>query len=43
MIDCYGDINNLTNYKLFDDTCTPDFCGIYLTDDGEYFINIGPE
>lgn len=43
MIDCFGDINNLTNYQLFDDTCTPDFCGIHLTDDGEYFINIGPE
>lgn len=38
----YDDISNLTKYNLFDDTCTPDFCGIHLTDEG-YFINIGPE
>lgn len=38
----YDNISNLTKYNLFDDTCTPDFCGIHLTDEG-YFINIGPE
>ena len=39
-----GDINKLTNYHVFEDTCTPDFCGINLIEDtGEYFIGIGPE
>ena len=40
--DRYEDISNLTKYNLFDDTCTPDFCGIHPTDEG-YFVNIGPE
>ena len=42
-----GDISGLTYYDIFDDTCTPDFCGIYLIEDstennGAYFVNIGP-
>ena len=48
MIDCYhGNMHQLTNIDLFDSTCTPDFCGIHLIEEGEnageYFINIGPE
>ena len=48
MIDCYhGNMHQLTNIDLFDTTCTPDFCGIYLIEEGEnageYFINVGPE
>ena len=43
-----GDISKLTNYHVFEDTCTPDFCGILLMEEseenvGEYFIGIGPE
>ena len=42
-----GDISKLTNYHVFEDTCTPDFCGIHLLDEGEhigeYFVEIGPE
>jgi hypothetical protein len=38
-----GDIGKLTNYHIFEDTCTPDFCGIHQTEDGSYFIEIGPE
>ena len=43
-----GDTSHLTKYHLFNDVCTPDFCGIHLMEDteenyGEYFINIGPE
>ena len=41
--DC--DISHLTNLDLFDTTCTPDFCGIHLSEENpdEYFIGIGPE
>jgi hypothetical protein len=43
-----GDVNKLTNYHVFEDTCTPDFCGIHLMEEenenkGEYFVGIGPE
>ena len=39
-----GDISKLKNYDVFEDTCTPDFCGIHLMEDsGEYFVEIGPE
>ena len=39
-----GDINDLINHHVFEDTCTPDFCGINLTEEtGEYFVGIGPE
>ena len=43
-----GDISKLTNYCVFEDTCTPDFCGINLMEKstknpGEYFVSIGPE
>ena len=42
-----GDISKITNYHVFEDTCSPDFCGIYLIDEGEnmgeYFVEIGPE
>ena len=42
------DISKLTNYHVFEDTCTPDFCGINLMeedneDKGTYFVGIGPE
>jgi hypothetical protein len=41
------DISKLTNYHVFEDTCSPDFCGINLIDEGEnkgeYFVEIGPE
>ena len=40
---CDGDISQLTNYHLFDDTCYPDFCGLELMESGEYFVSIGPE
>jgi hypothetical protein len=41
--DC--DISHLTKIDLFDTTCTPDFCGIHLSQENpdEYFIGIGPE
>jgi hypothetical protein len=41
--DC--DISHLINLDLFDTTCTPDFCGIHLSEENpdEYFIGIGPE
>lgn len=42
-----GDSSKLTNYHVFEDTCTPDFCGITRIDEGEnagkYFVEIGPE
>ncbi len=43
-----GDISKLINYHVFEDTCSPDFCGIHLIEEigdhlGEYFVNIGPE
>jgi hypothetical protein len=39
-----GDINELINHHVFEDTCTPDFCGLNLTEEtGEYFVGIGPE
>ena len=42
-----GDSSKLINYHVFEDTCSPDFCGISLIEEGnnkgEYFINIGPE
>ena len=39
-----GDISKLKNYDVFEDMCTPDFCGINLMEDsGEYFVGIGPE
>lgn len=39
-----GDIHELTNHHVFEDTCTPDFCGLNLTEEtGEYFVGIGPE
>jgi hypothetical protein len=44
-----GDVSRLTNYHVFEDTCTPDFCGILLITEsggenaGEYFVQIGPE
>lgn len=42
-----GDISKLINYDVFEDTCTPDFCGLELIKEGEnineYFIGIGPE
>jgi hypothetical protein len=38
------DISELTNYHVFEDTCTPDFCGLELNEEsGEYFVGIGPE
>ena len=42
-----GDISGLRQFDVFDDTCTPDFCGIRLVDDddennGSYFVDIGP-
>jgi hypothetical protein len=42
------DVSKLTNYHVFEDTCTPDFCGIHFMEDsdenkGTYFIGIGPE
>ena len=47
MIECYNDcdITHLKKLDLFDNTCTPDFCGIQLSeeDPNEYFIEIGPE
>ena len=45
IIDYYnGDITKLTNYDVFTDICTPDFCGLDLnTETGEYMILIGPE
>ena len=39
-----GDTSKLTNYDVFTDTCTPDFCGLELMEEtGMYFVNIGPE
>lgn len=40
-----GNRHKLTNYHVFEDTCTPDFCGIHLSEenDNEYFVGIGPE
>ena len=47
MMECYNDcdISHLTKIEIFDSTCTPDFCGIHLSEEnnGEYFIGIGPE
>jgi hypothetical protein len=41
--DC--DISRLTKIDLFDTMCTPDFCGIHLSEENpdEYFIGVGPE
>lgn len=39
--DMGGDIDELTNYHLLDDTCTPDFCGLE-ENEGEYIVCIGP-
>jgi len=41
--DC--DISHLKKIDIFDTTCTPDFCGIHLSEENsdEYFIGIGPE
>ena len=39
-----GDVNELTNHHVFEDTCAPDFCGLNLMEEtGEYFVGIGPE
>lgn len=47
MIECYNDcdISHLTKIEIFDSTCTPDFCGIHLSEENqcEYFVGIGPE
>lgn len=45
VIDSYeGNINKITKYDVFTDTCTPDFCGLQLDEKtGEYFVSIGPE
>jgi len=45
IIDYYnGDITKLTNYDVFTDTCTPDFCGLELDEEnGIYIVTIGPE
>jgi hypothetical protein len=45
IVDNYdGDINKLTNYDVFTDNCTPDFCGLeFMEETGEYFVSIGPE
>lgn len=47
MIECHNDcdISHLKKLDLFDNTCTPDFCGIQLSEENpsKYFIEIGPE
>lgn len=47
MIECYNDcdISHLTKIEIFDSICTPDFCGIHLSEENqcEYFVGIGPE
>ena len=49
IIDRYdGDVSELKNFDVFEDTCAPDFCGIHRIEEpnenaGEYFIGIGPE
>jgi hypothetical protein len=37
-----GDITKLTNYNVFTDTCTPDFCGLQEINN-IYYVLIGPE
>ena len=47
MMECYNDcdISHLTKIEIFDSACTPNFCGIHLSEKnkGEYFVGIGPE
>lgn len=44
IIERLEDASKLTNYHVFEDTCTPDFCGLELSEEtGEYFVGIGPE
>lgn len=43
-----GDMSELKNFDVFEDTCAPDFCGIHLLEPpsenaGEYFVGVGPE
>jgi hypothetical protein len=39
-----GNLNKLTNYDAFTDTCTPDFCGLeYDKKTKSYNVIIGPE
>ncbi len=38
-----GDITKLTNYDVFTDTCTPDFCGLEIGNDNVFYVLIGPE
>ena len=47
MMECYNDcdISHLTKIEIFDSACTPNFCGIHLSEENqcEYFVGIGPE